>query len=201
VPSLSAVTTVGGVTLQNGARVLLKNQDTATQNGIYIYNSSTTTLAPSTNVEDTALKEGSYVLVTEGTHAAQGWIITSYSGGASTWTQFSAAGEYTAGNGINISGTTISAVAGDGISVSGGSIAVDNTVVRKYSATITGNASLTSFSVTHNLGTTDVQVSVYDTTGNELVITDVYATNSNAVSVGFAVAPASGKTYRVVVHA
>jgi hypothetical protein len=107
IADLTAVTTVGGVTLANADRVLLKAQNTATQNGIYIYNLSTTTLVASTDPVDLDIKEGSYTLVEEGTYAAQGWIVTAFSAGASTWTQFSAAGEYTAGDGIDISGGAI----------------------------------------------------------------------------------------------
>jgi hypothetical protein len=106
----SAAPEVGSVTLNNGDRVLLKAQDTATENGIYIYNSGTGLLVASTVPADTDLKEGSYVLVEEGLYAAQGWIVTAFSAGASTWTQFSAAGEYTAGNGIDITSGVISAV-------------------------------------------------------------------------------------------
>jgi hypothetical protein len=104
----SPITTViGGVELGAGQRVLVKAQSDATQNGIYIYNGTTGLLEASTSQEDADLKEGSYVLVSEGTHAAQGWIITSATSGY-TWTQFSAAGEYAAGNGISISDNTVS---------------------------------------------------------------------------------------------
>ena len=111
VADLTSVTTVGGVMVVNGDRVLLKNQATATENGIYIYvdrPGTSTTLVPSTVPADTDIKEGSYVLVEEGTYATQGWIVTAFSAGASTWTQFSAAGQYSAGNGIDITDSAIS---------------------------------------------------------------------------------------------
>jgi len=107
--TVAVSTLIGGVELGNGNRVLLNAQATATENGIYIFNGSTNMLERSTNAEDAALKEGSYTLVTEGTYAAQGYIVTStpYTN-ATIWTQFSAAGEYTAGSGITISGQSIS---------------------------------------------------------------------------------------------
>jgi hypothetical protein len=117
---------ISGVTLVNGDRVLVKAQDTATENGIYIYNSGSQTLVASTVPTDTDIKEGSYVLVEEGTYAAQGWIVTAFTAGASTWTQFSAAGEYTAGNGIDISSGVISvALDSDSLSVSGSGLKVN----------------------------------------------------------------------------
>jgi len=117
---------ISGVTLVNGDRVLVKSQSTATENGIYIYNSGSQTLVPSTNPVDSDIKEGSYALVEEGTYAAQGWIVTAFSAGASTWTQFSAAGEYTAGYGIDISGGSISVkLDSDSLSESGSGLKVN----------------------------------------------------------------------------
>ena len=105
---LNASGGLDGVSPANGDRVLLKNQDDATENGIYIYSSGSQTLVPSTNVEDLDLKKGTFVFIEEGGQAAQGWIITAYTAGASTWTQFSAAGEYTAGDGIQFTNGAIS---------------------------------------------------------------------------------------------
>lgn len=69
--------------------------------------------------------------------------------------------------------------------------------VRKYSATI-GDGSATSYTVSHNFNTRDVEVSVYDTATYEEVIVDITRTNVNAVTIGFAAAP-SANSYRVVV--
>jgi len=121
----NASTPISGVTLVNGDRVLVKSQTIATENGIYIYSSASQTLVPSTNAVDADIKEGSYTLVEEGTYAAQGWIVTAFTAGASTWTQFSAAGEYTAGNGISIDGGSISVkLDSDSLSESGSGLKV-----------------------------------------------------------------------------
>ena len=117
--------TIDGVTLGGQDRILLKSQDDPTQNGIYIYG-PTNTITLSTNPSDMDIKEGSFVFVEEGTHAAQGWIVTAFSSGASTWTQFSAAGEYTAGYGIDISGGSISVkLDSDSLSESGSGLKVN----------------------------------------------------------------------------
>lgn len=73
------------------------------------------------------------------------------------------------------------------------------TILKKYAATITGDASKTSFAITHNLGSRDVTVQVYDGTSYEEVIVDVTRTSTSVVTIGFASAPATGATYRVVV--
>jgi hypothetical protein len=65
-------------------------------------------------------------------------------------------------------------------------------------AAYVGDGSATSFALTHNLGTRDVVVSIYDTTTYEEVITDVVLTSTSVVTVSFAVAPITG-AYRVVI--
>ena len=66
-----------------------------------------------------------------------------------------------------------------------------------YSANV-GDATNTSFALTHNLGTRDVIVSIYDNTTYEEVITDVVLTSTSVVTVSFATAPSSN-AYRVVI--
>lgn len=88
-----------------------------------------------------------------------------------------------------------------------GGLAVDITAVetklvtdsftKKATASV-GNGTNTSFTVTHNLGTRDVQVQVYDNASYDTVECDVVRTDSNVVTVSFTVAPANN-AYRVVV--
>jgi hypothetical protein len=67
----------------------------------------------------------------------------------------------------------------------------------KYSANV-GNNSSTSFAITHNLNTRDVTVNVYDNATYETVEVDIARTDTNTVTVTFAVAP-SNNAYRVVI--
>ena len=68
----------------------------------------------------------------------------------------------------------------------------------KKAAASVGNGSNTSFAVTHNLGTRDVQVQVFDNATYDTIECDVVRTDINNVTVSFATAPASN-AYRVVV--
>lgn len=64
-----------------------------------------------------------------------------------------------------------------------------------------GNGSLTALPVTHNLGTRDVLVHIYEAaTPYAMILTDVEHTDTNTVTVKFTVAPSSGQ-YRVCVTA
>ena len=67
---------------------------------------------------------------------------------------------------------------------------------RKVSANLTGVA--TSYAITHNLGTRDVTVNVYDNATYDTVETDVVRTDANIVTISFAIAPTSN-AYRVVI--
>ena len=76
------------------------------------------------------------------------------------------------------------------------SVFVTDGFSKKVSANLTGSA--TSYAITHNLGTRDVTVNVYDNATYETVETDIVRTDSNTVTVSFAVAPTSN-AYRVVI--
>jgi hypothetical protein len=72
-----------------------------------------------------------------------------------------------------------------------------NNAVGGYAANV-GNASATSFALTHSLGTRDVIVLIYDNATYEQIYADVAMTSTSVVTVSFATAPASS-AYRVVI--
>ena len=196
---------VDGVTLATGDRILLKSQTTSAENGIYTVNGSG---APTRAVDaDTGgeLAPGTSVSITEGTtNADKVFMIISdaaitIGSTAQTWGQLSGGTTYTGGNGINIAGSVIGAVANTGVVVNGSGIGIDTSVVaRKFSASI-GNGSSTSIAVTHSLGTKDVTVMVRANADDAHVLADIVSTDINNVTITFATAPASN-AYRVTVH-
>jgi hypothetical protein len=117
-----------------GARVLVKNQTTQTQNGIYVV---TTVGSGSTNWVLTRATDsdnhiagqvapGDYVFVSEGTvNASTSWTETGIGTGTNdaiiigtnniVFTQFAAAGSYLAGTGLSLSGSTFNVNLGAGI--------------------------------------------------------------------------------------
>lgn len=190
----------------NGYRIVLTNQTTATEEGIYVYNDAgsgyTLTRAADANPYTELL--GATIYIQEGTvEAGTSWsqqnhYLTSFDG--QDWVQISGVGIYTAGNGIAITSNVISADAGTGITVDGSGINIDTSVVVTKYATSIGDGSSTSYTVTHNLGTRDVQVAVYDNSSPYAeVVVDVAHTSTTAVTIAFSTAPTSNQ-YRVVVQ-
>lgn len=187
--TLSGAQTVDGVSVVAGNRVLVKNQTTGSANGIYVAAAGAWTRATDMDTADEAL--GAAVFVSEGTaNGNQVWLMTTdapivIGTTALVWAQIGggAGGSYTAGNGILITGSSIS---------------VDPAVTaRKASATI-GDGVATTLSVTHNLNTLDVQVSVREVSSGAQVLVDNVANGVNTVQLTFGTAPGVGQ-YRVTV--
>ena len=103
-------------------------------------------------------------------------------------------------SGLNVT-TDLAVGAGNGISVLTNTVAIDSAVVvSKYAANV-GDASATSYTITHNLNTRDVIVSLYDNSSPYAeVIADVQHSTVNTITLLFSVAPTLNQ-YRVVVHA
>jgi hypothetical protein len=103
-------------------------------------------------------------------------------------------------SGLNVS-SDLAVGAGNGISVLTNTVAIDSSVVVSKYATNVGDGSATSYTITHNLGTRDVIVSVYEGSGSYAeVICDVNHATTNTITLLFSVAPTLNQ-YRVVVHA
>ena len=111
--TLSGAQTIDGVSIVGGDRVLVKNQSTPAQNGIYDANASTWTR--STDADNTGeITQGSYVLVNEGTtQINSGWIQTApnpvvIGTDPQTWVQFSAASNLSFTDGLQKVGNVVS---------------------------------------------------------------------------------------------
>jgi hypothetical protein len=105
--------TLDGVTLVTGDRILVKNQTTQSENGIYVVQASgqpTRALDFDTAAE---IDSGDFIFVYSGTqNAGTGWVQTNRPATIGTdaiaFTQFSGAGTYLAGNGLTLSGNSFS---------------------------------------------------------------------------------------------
>ena len=138
----SAPAAIDGVTLSSDDRVLLKNQSTGSQNGIYVFNGSGSAMTRATDADaDAEVTAGMFVFVEEGTaNADNGYVLTtdgSITVGSTslTFTQFSGAGQIVAGDGLLKSGNTLS-VNDDNISIA---ISGDALRIKGISTTATGD--------------------------------------------------------------
>ena len=108
-------TTIDGVTLVNGDRILVKNEATAANNGIYV-RTSTTVLTRATDFDNSPAGEvaGAFTFISGGTtNADAGFVCTTdnpvvMGTTAITFTQFSGAGTYIAGTGLTLTGSEFS---------------------------------------------------------------------------------------------
>ena len=169
--TLSGAQTIDGVSIIAGDRVLVAGQSSPANNGIYV---AAAGAWPRASDADTSAKvtSGLTVFASEGT-----------ANGDKIW-------QLTTNDTITLGTTALVFVA----------VGSGNGSVNKYAASI-GNGSATQITVTHNLNSEDVSVTLREASGNkEAAITTWRVIDSNNVRLDFAVAPTTNQ-YRVVVIA
>jgi len=106
------VTSLDGVSLSDGDRVLVKDQSTASENGIYVVDSGGWTRAEDAN-SDTEVTPGMFTFVEEGTeNADSGWVLTTdapitVDTTGLDFALFSVAGTILAGDGLSKTGDVL----------------------------------------------------------------------------------------------
>lgn len=149
----TALVTLDNYSLQNGDRILVKNQATAAHNGIYTWATGGTVLTRATDFDtSTEIAGGDFVFVDNGdNYGNTGWVtadeVNTVGSDAVNWIQFSGAGTFLPGDGLVLNGSTFninlatnsgllitsdelqvnSSIAGNGLTFSNGVIAVGGT--------------------------------------------------------------------------
>jgi hypothetical protein len=212
-------TTFDGVSPAVDDYVLIKDAPAATGtgsvlstepgNGLYQVTGNTTNLSVSraTDMSGTNVPNGAFVFVEGGTvNASSGWVVSvpatdaawsAYGTSSIKWTQFSGAGEITAGSGLSKSGNTLSISAP--VSVANGGTNATSIAAAKtslgfasiYNSGTIGDGSSTTLTVTHNLNNSYPNVEVWSVTNSAVVVCDIATTSVNAITLTFAAAPAS----------
>jgi len=112
-----ALTVLDGYTLLNGNRILVKDQATQAQNGIYTWATGGTVLTRATDFDtNIEIANGDFTFVTYGTlYGNTGWVqtlpVATVGTSPISWSQFSGTGTYSAGNGLTLTGTVFSLTA------------------------------------------------------------------------------------------
>lgn len=149
------------VTLATGDRVLVKNQTTASENGIYVVQASGAAVRATDFDGAGEVSGGAFTFVEEGTvNADSGWVVTS--NGPITvgsdpieWAQFSGAGQVIAGDGLTKSGNTLNVggttgritVTSDAVDISGSY--AGQTSITTLGTIATGEWNATDVAVAH----------------------------------------------------
>jgi hypothetical protein len=175
-----ALTILDGYTLQNGDRVLVKNEATQANNGIYTWATGGTVLTRATDFDTpTEIASGDFTFVSNGTlYGDTGWVqidpVTTVGTDPIVWSQFSGAGTYTAGTGLTLTGSQFSLTSPVAVSLGG-----------------TGLTSGTSGGVPYFSGSTTIASSGV-LTANALMIGGGAGTAPSTITTGTGVTTALG---------
>lgn len=195
----NAAISIDGVSLSSTNRVLVQGQTNQVENGIYtvttVGNGSTAWVLTRATDEDTysptetnALGYGDYFFVQQGSsYAGSSYVLTTPVGeilfGYTNieFSQFSAAGSYSAGNGIAITGTTISANT-DNVTttISGGNIIVKDDA--QFVTPNIGAATGTSANLTGNVTANNLSIGNVANIGANLTVGGTIQANSTISS-------------------
>lgn len=200
--------TIDGIAMVANDRVLVRAQTTASENGIYIWNGAATPMTRSIDASTSDELEQACVTVEEGTNAGvtyrQTTVNFTLGSGSVTFTTFGIASGAASETSSGIAEIATQAETDAGVDdlriVTPLKLATSVFATKKFNANI-GDGSATSYTVTHNLNTRDVTVSVIRNSGNyDDVIVEVQRTSVNAVIVIFDTAPAVN-AFRVMIRA
>jgi hypothetical protein len=168
--TLSGLQLIDGYTTLAGDRVLVKNQSTSSENGIYIASASAWTRSADMDVWSEV--PGAYTVILNGSQANTGWVCTATSAGtigvtAMPWVQFSGSATYFAGTGLTLSANTFS------ITNTGVTAASVGSASKTLTATVNAQGQLTALADT-NIAISNSQVSGLGTMSTQ---------NANSVAI------------------
>ena len=173
--TLSGTQTIDGIALSVGNRILVKNQTTAAQNGIYIVASASWSRATDCNTWAELISAA--VFVEQGTvNADTAWICNVDSGGTLgvtpiNWTQFNGVAELVAGNGLSKTGNQVD------VNVDNQSIEIVSDILQ---AKLDSNGGISKSASGLKV---NVDNSTLVITGNQLVINNAYKNKKVTASI------------------
>lgn len=206
--SLSGQQSVDGELTPVGSKVLLTAQSSSSQNGIWVV--STSSWYRDTSMSSGSVPKGAYVAISKGEiygntlWQKKGSTPSLVGSEAMNWEMVLGGGSksdpgvaISVGDGLSRTGDLISVKAGQGIKVDSSGVSLDSSgIMRKYAAYVPAGSSVAT--LTHNLGTKDVFVSVVEQSTGDVVLVGVTANTPQTVVLEFARAPQTNQ-YRAVV--
>ena len=193
---------VDGIAMVAGDRFMPRAQTTQSQNGIYVWNGAATPATRALDANTFAELEQATVTVEEGTDAGATFRQTQVNGVIDTnnviWASFGTsapvASDTTPGIVELATQAEVNTGTDTGRAVTPATLAGSIYAKKKTAPTTIGDGSATSYTVTHNLNTRDVVVSVYRNSGNfDEVGCDIEHTSVNSATIKFAAAPTANQ--------
>jgi hypothetical protein len=181
--------TLDGVTLATNDRILVKNQTTTSENGIYIVQASGQPTRAADFDTASEVDSGDFVFVSSGTaNGSTGWVQTNKPATIGTdailFTQFAGAGTYTAGTGLTLTGTVFSINTGTTVDLNTAQT-ITNKSISLASNTLTGTFSEFNAAVTdHDLVSLSSTSTLTNKTLTSPVITGLTLNDSSIVFEG-----------------
>jgi hypothetical protein len=168
--TLSGLQSIDSYTTLAGDRVLVKNQSTQANNGIYVASSSAWTRA--TDMDTWSEVPGAYTVILNGGQSSTGWVCIATATGtinvtAMPWSQFSLNATYYAGTGLSLSSNTFS------ITNTGVTAASYGSASQSLTAIVNAQGQLTSLAA-QSIAISNAQVSGLGTMSTQ---------NANSVSI------------------
>lgn len=195
---------VDGVSLVTGDRILLKNQTTGADNGIYTVNASGAPTRATDADSSAELQGGVIVAVDEGTtNNNTAWMLGSDIATVGTtsqsWVQFGAGTTYTASLGVQLVGNDIRANLGTGLTLSGNTIVPDytgtNVMKRKIATGFVGTSGV-DVTINHAFALADKGdcfVEVTENTSGLKVLCGITCSDTNNVILSFDTTPTTNQ--------
>jgi hypothetical protein len=170
--------TIDGVGLTAGNRVIINSSTELYINGIYVYGATDSFFTRATDFDGSPAQEvdgGEFSFVTEGTsYADTGWVVsqpntTALIGTTSiVWVQFSAAGVILAGDGLIQVGSDFNVNTGTGLTISSDTVAIANTDVSAGNYGTAGSVATFTVNAQGQLvGATSVSIDINSTQIND----------------------------------
>lgn len=180
-------TSIDGVTMSSGDRILIKDQTDGTANGIYIFNGASSAMTRSLDADtDAEVKSGMLTLVTEGSlSAAVSYVLSTANPITLGVTSLSfvafasGGGSVSAGNGIQVSGSTVSVKTVSSSRIAVGGSGVDLAVIGGLTAGTYNNITLDVYG-----RITAISGTQYQTLNSNLTAVAGLSSNGFAVRTG-----------------